>query len=274
MDKQFDAICREAALAAEHIGIGVSALHHANYAEHANYAQAFFALSIGFERSAKLALVIDHALDNAGAFPSHRVLRNLGHNLGELLDRADAIAERRGISDPNGRLPRTQVHGEIVSVLSDFASNFTRYYNLDFLTGAPNAAGEDAVSQWHKRVTAKVIALHYSDRARERDEFNARMLDSFLSSHTMVIHTAEDGAPISSIETAVVHGSSVEAAKPFVRMYVLQIARFISILMSSLSHASYGAQLQSIPYLSDFYRLFNNDDRYFRQRKRWSIYRL
>jgi hypothetical protein len=53
MNKIWQAIAHEASLAAEHIGIGATAIGKANYAD-AYYAQAFFALTTGFERASKL----------------------------------------------------------------------------------------------------------------------------------------------------------------------------------------------------------------------------
>ncbi len=274
MNESFQAISREAALAAAHIGIGVTALGNANYAEDAYYLQAFFALSIGFERTAKLALVIDHALDSKGTFPSHKIVRGFGHNLRDLLEQADRIAAKRNVPDPDERLPRHDIHKAIIDVLSDFASNVTRYYNLDFLTGDPRTATVDPVSQWHSSVTEPVIARHYTERARQRDEHRAQVADAMMSSFTSVVHTSETGAPIRSISAAILHGAATRTVRPFTRMYVLQIARFLGHLMSTLSFASYQSGLESIPHLSDFYRIFNNDDRYFRERKCWSIYRL
>ena len=78
------ALAREAASAAEHIGIGATALGKANHAENAYYSQAFFALSVGFERSTKLALSVASALDGDG-FADGRTLKGYGHDLSKLL---------------------------------------------------------------------------------------------------------------------------------------------------------------------------------------------
>ena len=273
MNPEFQAISREAGIAATHIGIGVSALHDANHAEDGYYGQAFFALSIGLERSAKLVLVIDHALNNKGDFPPHKVLMGYGHRLDALLHSTDSIAEARGIA-PSDRLPQSAIHGAMISVLTNFAANVTRYYNLDFLTNAPRTAADDVVSEWHREVTTRVIASHYPDRVRRRNELRAANLDAMIGDVMRVMHTSETGTPLHSVEAAAVHGAATEYVKPWTRMYVLQIARFLSKVMFTLSIAAYEQRLQSIPHLSDFYRIFMNDDRYFRARKRWSVYRL
>jgi hypothetical protein len=69
MSQKWVALAREAGMASEHLAVGVEALSNANYAQHAYYNQAFFALSVGIERSGKLGLVVDHALNARGNFP-------------------------------------------------------------------------------------------------------------------------------------------------------------------------------------------------------------
>src|SRR5262245_9371738 len=91
------ALAREAATAAEHLAIGATALGQANYAQDARYGQAFFALSVGIERSCKLALVVDHAVEHLGVFPTNEGVLRYRHNLRRLLDRLDEIGARRGL---------------------------------------------------------------------------------------------------------------------------------------------------------------------------------
>jgi hypothetical protein len=52
-------------------------------------------------------------------------------------------------------------------------------------------------------------------------------------------------------------------------MYLLQIARFVSTVLSHLGQPT--DQLE-VPYLMDFFRTFLTEDQFFRSRKNWSIY--
>lgn len=265
------ALAREAGLAAENLAIGITALGKANYAQHAYYGQAFFALSIGLERSAKLALVIDHALENNGVFPQNSVLRSYGHNLKDLLDAADGIAQMRGLSE---RLPDKQIHKSIIKILSDFASNITRYYNLDLITGEPKISSQtDPIEAWFKAVTTPVLEIHYSKKQQQKHKKNAELIDLIMGKNSMVIFESEAGAELNNIHDASMQTAKINQAKPYTRMYVMQITRFIARLLSELSYASYGAQLDSIPHMSDFFAIFNNKDKYLKSRKTWSIYR-
>jgi hypothetical protein len=63
---EWHALNREAQLAAGQIAIGITALGKANYADKGRYAEAFFGLSIGLERMAKLILIAGHCIENHG----------------------------------------------------------------------------------------------------------------------------------------------------------------------------------------------------------------
>jgi hypothetical protein len=274
MNSTWRALSREAALAAEHMAIGASAIDKASYGREGVYSQMFFALSVGFERAAKLALVVDFALETAGNYPDHNTLRAFGHNLRELLEAVDTIAQRRGL-DSAERLPRSPVHNGIVQVLSDFATNITRYYNLDLVTGDPKAATRtDPIQAWFELVTTPVLQAHYTARERALDSQRAAFSEALLGPVTMVRFTSEDGEAINDIGAAALHGAALERSKPFTRMYVMQIARFLAKLLGELGYAGYAVESASIPHLSEFFAIFNNPDSYLRGRKTWSIYRL
>lgn len=273
MNPTWKAISREAGIAAEHICIGVTALGNADYARQALYGQAFFALSVGFERSAKLALVVDHAQQNAGAFPNPKDVRKFGHNLRDLLRQTDAISQRRGLPRPDAALPSTAIHNAIVDVLTSFASNETRYYDLDFLTGDPAAMNrESPIASWHRKVTLEVIKLHRTPGQQDRLERNAQGVADLWGTAGLVMHTAETGSDLRSFYDASLQANLTAFASPYTRLYVLQIARFLAEVMCDLGHAAYGMHPQVVPDLTEFFRVFINSDRDLRKRKKWTIY--
>lgn len=274
MNRTRQALAREAELAAEHLAIGATALGKTNYAQQAYYGQAFFALTIGLERSAKLAMVVDYSLEHNGVFPSYQMIRRYSHNLKELLGKADEIAERRRLSTPEDRLPHTSIHACIVDVLSDFASNLTRYYNLDLITGDPSAIKVvNPVRAWYEQVIIPVLAAHYPQSKKERHQSNARLITQMLGYDAKVLYHSETGEILDSVYEASTQTAITDFVRPYVRMYVMQIARFFSGLLSELGNVAHRCQLEVIPELSEFFAIFNNSDEYFRQRKSWSIYR-
>ena len=266
------AIHREASLAAEHLASGATLLGKANYAQQSYYYQAFFALSVGFERSAKLALAVDKYLQD-GHFPTESELRDFGHKLDALLAEMDSLARRRGLTGDWATLPNSAIHVGIISVLSDFASNVTRYYNLDLLTRAPRLRGvTDPLMSWHEKVFVPVSEIHYTAKCRAKVEANAQLVEELMGGHALVRHVSETGDPLTDVSAASALTGMTEAVQPYVRMYVLQIARFIDSVMSDLGNASMQQSCEDIPYLSDYFSIFCNDDALFKGRKNWSIH--
>lgn len=268
LTRTFIALANEAGIAAEHLAIGVTALGRANYAQRAYYGQAFFALSVGIERTCKLAIVTDYALAHGGQFPDSTTLRRYGHDLRSLVREVSRIQERRKL-DGYSR-PTTTIHEDVIKVLSDFASNVTRYYNFDALAGV--VAKSDPLATWSARVTDAVVEAHVSERRLRDIAFRAGQVGALLEGVALVRHTSEAGDSIASATDASYRTGIREAARPWEQLYVLQIARFLGGVLSNLSFEAQRTGNEDIPFYSEFYGPFNNDDRYLRSRKTWSIY--
>lgn len=269
MNSRWQALAREAAAAAEHMAIGATALARANYAQTAYYAQAFFSLSVGFERSGKLAFVVDHALDNAGSFPSRKALKEFSHDLTAVLANMAEIGARRGVAVT---LPQSGIHQGIIGVLTDFATNVSRYYNLEVISGSAHQNAQDPIAAWSRRVTQPILDAHYTPTRRASDEERARLLDELVGPFTMIRHHAETGESIDSFYEGSRRTAATDFAKRWERLYVLQIARFIAEVLRELGFRAHQQGLQDVPYLSEFFAIFMNNDKYFRSRKTWSIY--
>ena len=98
---RWHALGREAELAAEQLAAGVTALGRANHAQRGYYSQAFFGMSIGFERAAKLIIIADHAIREHGSFPTSAMIRckrRIRQNVeGGQLVYTDALASYAGL---------------------------------------------------------------------------------------------------------------------------------------------------------------------------------
>ncbi|WP_221058477.1 hypothetical protein [Methanoculleus chikugoensis] len=271
MNATWQALSREAATASEHLAIGVTALGKANYAQPAYYGQAFFALTIGIERSAKLALIIDHFLTQE-KFPPISEIRKHGHNIRELLERIDEIASRY---NPSERLPRLVIHDQIIAILSDFATNITRYYNFDLITSKSGSVSQsDPNSAWFQHVMLPMIKEHSLNRQMEKRGYNALIIDELINGKALVSYHSEIGENITSVYEASMKKAIADITIPYVRLHVMQIVRFIGRLLSALGYSAQETGSEVIPYMADFFRIYNNDDKYFKTRKTWSIYRL
>ena len=98
-DPNWQPIRRETMLARELIGAGVTSLGKANHADRkGEYYNAFFGLSIGIERLAKLILVTDCAIRANGRMPPASKLKKFGHKIVQLLEEVDEVAKSNGLN--------------------------------------------------------------------------------------------------------------------------------------------------------------------------------
>ena len=252
------------------MAIGATVLGKADYYHVANYLQAFFSLSTGIERSSKLALCLNYLLDN-DKYPSNQFLRDYNHSLIVLLSDLDQIG--KGFSDPV-RLPNTEIHRNIIDILSDFANNMTRYYYLDFLTHDKDIdKSYDPVERWHIDVTQLVLETHLTDRMKRKIIGKAQFVDEVLGSFSLVRYSTEAREPITTSFSASVLSQLTEQAVPYTRMYVLQICRFIASIVIGIENRVQYTQREHIPVMDEIFLIFQSDDQYFKRRKTWSIYR-
>lgn len=273
LSAEWRALQREAQLAAEQIAAGVTVIGRANHAQTGLYSQAFFGLSVGLERLGKLIIITDHAINNSGGFPTNSDLRRIGHDLLKILPRCEAIGN---IADPKRAYaprPVDPIHQGIEQTLSEFASK-TRYYNLNHITGV---AGQqtDPIAMWWQMVGMPICERHYSDRERKKDTANALVVDQMLGDNSIVIHHGEDGTEINNVGDLVARAGATTIVQKYGRLYTLQIVRWLASILSELSRVgAYQKQIEALLGLNEPFVIFGNDDKYLRNRKTWSIYRL
>jgi hypothetical protein len=265
---EFEALSREAGIAASAISEGVSGISNATYAEKGYYHFAFFNLSIAIERLGKLAFILDHLLGN-GRYPTDAELRTLGHKLDDLIEKVREIRLRRSLSTED--CPTDDITRGIVETLTEFATA-TRYYNLDYLVGGRSVAMMEPLRAWDARVGKPILALHYKPRRRALDEEQARLVGALMDQISMVRHTAEDGTPITSWTAGAMETAKIGVLQKYSRMYCLRLIRFLAVNLMELQYEAM-SQRHEIPHFGDFFGIFRNDDRYFLNRKTWNPYR-
>ena len=271
MDNVWQILAKEAGLASGHLSLGVEALNKANYAQQAYYYEAFFALSVGFERSAKLIIIVDYALQNNDKIISWSTLKKYGHDIHSLLQSVDLIAHKRGWEER--ALPSSKISSAIIQTVSSFAKG-NRYYGLDSLCGRPDIKTEsDPVASWFSTVVVPILNKHYSEEHRKKDEEKAAFAEELMGSSSLIRHHSELGEDINSYGEASLRTAQIKRATPYVRMYVLQFARYLGYILSKLGDQAMIQQIEDIPVFSDFFAIFNNEDDYFKRRKTWSMYR-
>jgi hypothetical protein len=268
---QWRAVQREAQLAAEQAGHGVTVLGRANHAQTGLYTQAFFGLSIGLERMGKLIFLADHAIRSEGAFPTDQDLRGIGHDLASLLRKCEAIGTCVSPDRDYAARPNDPIHRGIEDVLSLFATKL-RYYNLSHLAGAAQGQ-QDPVALWWEKVATPICDRHYSRRQREKDETEAAAMEQMLGDTSTVIHSTEIGEPIQDIRSFFARARVTRVVQKYGRLYTLQIFRWLASIIFELSYrGAYEQRIQALLGLHEPFTIFLNEDEYLRDRKTWSIY--
>jgi hypothetical protein len=258
-------IAAEAGIAAGQIGYGATALARTSPHEAWSFPHAFFPLSIGFERAAKLALQVDAKLAN-GVLLDKRQMRTLGHRLTVLLDEVQVMVGRRWPAEGELARPADDVHGAIIEILNEFAIG-GRYHNLDALAGA---VVRDPVAAWWADVVSVVIARNLTAEQVERATRWAAFVDAAVGDITLVRQHHVDGSDVRDVSSLALQGTLNADAVPWTRMYTLQIARWLARVLATLSDDALRERDPDIPYLLEFFSRFDQPDRNLRRLKRWT----
>lgn len=271
--REWHALRREAAIAGAQLAHGVTVLGKANHAENGCYGEAFFSLSIGLERLAKLIVVSEYAIKNHGKFPSNSHLRKIGHDLTALLSACEKISAAYRKGEEFSDRPNDPVHKGIILTLTEFATQ-TRYYNLDFISGGKASSKPEPIAAWWERVGQPILDKHYSKQQREKDAIQAAMMDSLIGGSTQVLHHDENENKIDSIEAMLLRSGATRIVQKYGRLHVMQIIRWLSFLIDDLSHkGAYRDRIEALLGLGEPFAIFRNPNSYLKGRKTWSIYR-
>jgi len=258
----FYALLEEAKFTREILGSGVTQIGRANYAQKGIYFQAFSSLSIGLERIGKLCVILDYYIRNNGKFPDQKYIKDeIGHDLSKLQSKSLEIIKNNSLSlscslkDP--------LHSEILNILSDFGKG-DRYSNINILLSSNSQ--NDPIKNWNIKVDKVLFEKRVSNKVKEKIELNAKLAEALLGQHVQVLHYSEDRKELDLKDSSYLTGMNKAVAK-YRRLYVLQIIRYWVDLLGSLQHKAMSSKNNDIPFFSEIFALFNNEDSYFLTRK-------
>lgn len=270
---EWRALGREAALVRHLLGSGATALGKANYADKiGEYYTAFFGLSVGLERLAKLILVTDYAMSNEGKMPSEKVVRKFGHKLIVLLDAVDEISRKWSVNLRYSR-PASSISWKIIECLDAFAdARRGRYANFASLDD-PNLSSEEPIKKWWDTVAKEILQHHYyGTPVQRRVEANAGVIDSLMSPISMVLYTDESGTTMQDVKSASIRTGQTDVVQRYGRYYVLSIVRWLSELLSELTdNACYQKNIDCFFGVSEYFSSFTVDDTFLKTRKIWPL---
>jgi hypothetical protein len=271
---EWQALARECGLVSQLLGSGVTALGKANYADgKGNYYVAFFGLSVGMERLAKLILVADYALQNSGRLPQEKEIKRFGHKIVTLLEKVNEISHQHRLSLSYSR-PTDQISQAIVDCLDSFAdAGLGRYANFQAL-GDPNFNKEfEPITKWWKNVAEVILEKHYYGTSREKKVTrNAAVINQLIGNISSVLYHNETGEVMQDIQTASTRTGQTNMIQSYGRYYTLRIVRWMADVFDKLTHtACHG---HGIDVLFGHYEHFNSycvDDSFLKTRKHWPL---
>jgi len=272
---EWHAIARETKLVCQLMGTGVTSLGRAGYSDMmGEYYTAFFSLSVGIERLAKLILVVDHAILNGGTMPNERVVRNYGHKLVHLLNTAGRIEKNYGLTLPFKR-PINKISCKIIDCLDAFADAARgRYANFAAL-GDPNIhlGRHEPIQKWWDEVANLILDNHYKGKKVQKNiEARADMIHKMMSKNSTVLHISESGTLMQDVYTASLHSGQTEIVQRFGRYYVLIVIRWLSSLWSALSFkACYEHNVTLFFGAWEYLQTFTVEDEFLKRRKIWPL---
>lgn len=272
---EWKALHREASLVSQIIGSGATALSRASYGSgFGEYYTAFFGLSIGIERLAKLILVADYALDNAGALPGQSVVRQYGHKLKDLIAKVDEIATKRDIAVPY-LLPTDSICAAVVDCLDAFSdASKGRYANFEAIGNPAFDPANEPVTKWWTEVVEPILDKHYrGKRAEDGVKQRAAIINAMIGDFTSLILTNETGAVMSDLTTASERTGQTKWAQKYGRFYTLSVVRWLAHIFGEMTHmAGYQPGLDSLFGHYEFFQTYNVDNKFLLTRKVWPLH--
>ena len=267
-------ILLEAELAGELLGTGVTAISKAKSHNKGTYYRQFFELSNGLERLCKLFFVLERMDEDYYSKIAQSELKAFGHDIFELFENVSRRITERSLSKYSK--PDNEIHRSILECLSLFAKR-TRYYNLNYFdTGSSKVGVNEPMQNWYLKVILPIQNQHISAKTRKKDALKNQELRAAMDSVSSVHHTDEMGFTLRKSSDVHKHEFLNEKAAPFVRLYVMQIIRWLCSGVISLQKSIETKQvrngIQELPDLLEVFGNFLNDDVYFKSRKTWSIY--
>lgn len=272
---EWKALHREASLVSQIIGSGATALGRASYGSgFGEYYTAFFGLSIGMERLAKLVLVADFAIENGGKLPDQGIVRKYGHQLKSLIAKVEAIAKKHNITVPHLG-PSHPICAAVIDCLDAFAdASKGRYANFEAIGNPTFDPANEPVNKWWTEVVEPILDQHYrGKKVEEGVKKRAAIINAMIGDVTMVLFTDEGGRTMSDVTTASERTGQTQWAQKYGRFYTLCVVRWLSYIFSELVRdAGYRKGIDALFGHYEFFTTYTVDDSFLLTRKVWPLH--
>lgn len=252
---------------------GLTALRRANVGDKKGlFYSAFFELSIGFERTLKLVLILDHMARNQLAPPDSKTVEDYGHKLRALFDSAKAICATRDETALDAFQPDS-LPIVILGFLDDFAHPGGRYANINKLTGHKHKAMADPIVKWGE-IANRIMCEHATPAERKRAELNGQLASAAFgdAAASLISDMNQQQMGVSRLFARASELDS--AARHAIYALVTLIAALrevIDSLCDSAWKASPAGRLDrpDIPNMKEFFQFAWADRQYVMRKRQW-----
>lgn len=265
----FEAFLKEAMFTKEMLGLGATQIRKANYASKGLYYEAFTCLSTGFERIGKLCLILDYYLNHDGMLPDFNYMKKeIGHDLVKLYIKSSDVAQTQHTNFHFLKNLDADIYQRILKILSDFALG-DRYSNINILSQSRQQ--NDPVSNWYTNIDEFIFESYVSETKKLKIVANAKIINEMMKDIAVVRHISETGKSITDIEFASRQTGMQEAVAPYRQFFILQMIRYWVELIEDLGFKAQNmnSEKMEIPYFSEIFGGFFNEDSYLKSRKVW-----
>ena len=252
---------------------GLSALRKANLGNKKGFFySAFFELSIGFERTMKLILIIDHMAKNKLVPPDHKTVENYKHDLLKLFGATKDICIARNLTTLDS-FDAGSLSYILLTFLANFADTSGRYANINKLTGHRHQTMSDPLVQWNDIVN-RIIREHATKKQRQHARMNGQIATSAFGGMT-TSQFSDLNKQRPDVDGLHTRTSELDvAAKYAIFALITLIASLREVLDSAyrstrMAKPSGQSGLDGVPDMKEFFQFAYADKKYVMRKMRW-----
>ena len=216
---------------------GLNSLRRASVVLKGEYYQAFFSLSICFERMLKIIYIREYRAKHNGNFPTGNELKKLSHNLVNLWDYI-------GIKKLEG------IHKDIFEILDTFAG-YSRYYNLDIIMdkAGKNKEYGDVLAHWGK-IQNNILKASKKERYMSTKQ---KELAQYIDGISTTLMYNLNGEELNSFTQVFNENINIDIIQGYSVQYVFEIIKILYYKIDEIEKIDY-----RMPVLTEFFDCFND----------------
>ena len=252
---------------------GLSALRKANLGDRKGlFYSSFFELSIGFERTLKLILILDHMARNKLVPPDSKAIESYGHKLIPLFDAAKAVSTARSLNSLQA-FTADSLPIRILAFLDNFAHPGGRYANINKLTGHRHQTMADPIAQWGE-IASRIVREYATNRQRQQTKLNGQVVSAALGDAAMsLISDLDQQHP--DIACLFTRFSELEIAAKHAIFALVTLIAALSEVLGSVCESAWVANpptssgMTDVPNMKEFFQFAWPDKSYVMRKTRW-----